>query len=250
MTKIYPPVRKYIQQTLKDFPWSYFEQGRAFAAISDHLVAGRKKSLSAYTRTGIEEITVRKFSHALLTGEYPIEMLKEDYSRENNTIDRRETFNISVDDTSAERHGKKVFGGAIQFDHSKKGYEYGNVFVDYSVIAPSYYDCGYQIYLAKSWLEKELIPEYYLQTKIELANQIFEEQIKHLSAMGVDPKRIKCTSDSWFGCKKICDAIRAMGAFFTMGMKKMNSASFLERDFSRKGIWIRSIVVLCYQSLF
>lgn len=220
MKKIYPPVRQYIQQTIKAFPWSYFEQGRVVAAISDHLIAGRKKSLSSYQRTGIEEFTVRKLSYALLIAEKHLDLLKESVCKEYNTIDRRQTFNISVDDTSVQRFGKKVFGASVHFDHARNGYEYGNVFVDFSVTARSYYDSGYRIYLAKSWLKKELITEDYHQTKIKLAKHIFLQQIEKLNRLGIVSKQIWCTIDSWFGCKEICESIEKKEANYVMGIKK------------------------------
>jgi len=215
-----PPIRANIQQTFKDFPWSYSNQDNVLMAYADLLLAGRSKSWNSYARLGIEEFTVRNFQYALLKSELHLQLLKEHIISKFGKIDRRQAFTVGVDDTSSQRYGEKVFGASIHYDHTGKGFQYGNVVVDFSVSSLTYLNNGYKVYLSKRALQKEVGNDRDLETKIELAYQIFSKQVPELLHLGISPKQIYCTSDSWFGCQLITDRIRELGANFILGTKK------------------------------
>lgn len=220
MNQKFPPIRRFIQQTIKTFPWSYEGQESAFAAFSDLLIADRAKSFNAYVRAGMDDITVRKFCYAFSTGEIQTKYLSSVISDRYNKIDKRCSYSISVDDTSIERYGDKVYGASVHHNHAISGYEYGNVFVDVVTTAKNYYFCDYKTYLSKKWLEKEDIPLSYLETKIQLGKELFDQQITTLQEKMVPNSRIWCTCDSWFGNKNITQVIEEKGVNYIVGVRK------------------------------
>ncbi|OLS20296.1 MAG: hypothetical protein HeimC3_41250, partial [Candidatus Heimdallarchaeota archaeon LC_3] len=72
----FPPIREFIQQSLKTFPWSYGSQNINMAALCDHLIAGRRKSIQSLERTGIDNISARKIRYSLLRSRPYLQILK------------------------------------------------------------------------------------------------------------------------------------------------------------------------------
>jgi len=219
MHQFYPPVREFIQQTLKEFPWSYRSQGDVMAAFADHLLTGRKKSWQSFVRTGIVEYSARQVQYSLLWGENHLRLLKERCVERFAIHDKREAVTIAVDDTSTKRYSTGVFGAAHQYNHGSGGIQLGNVIVDCWISAKSYLNYEYQLYLPKQFLAREIGHSDDLRTKIALASDMFKKQIDLLQRLGYRSDLIWGTTDSWYVCKELVTLFRESGTHFMMGIK-------------------------------
>jgi len=243
MTDNIPSIRAFLLKTLKDFPWSYKTQGEVIAAFADHLLAARTKSWTSLERVGIHDLTMRQVQYALLWGKYHMQHLFHRLQHRYGRIDRRESVVVALDDTHTRRFGAKVFGAAPQYDHSTGGIQYQNVIVDCLVTSRSYLDVGYDLYLPRKFLEREVGHAKGLVTKITLALTRFRQQTERLLARGWRPHQIWWTSDAWYFCKQLVKAARESGVFFMMGAHRTTTCLLfgqpksLEALFTSKPAW-------------
>ena len=95
-----------------------------------------------------------------------------------------------------------------------------NVLVDCWVTSPSYLDYDYSVYLPEAYLNREVGHAKDLETKIELAHEMFQEKITALRNQRVRPERIWCTIDSWYSCGQLTTFFNESGVNFSGGLKK------------------------------
>ncbi|KKL63912.1 hypothetical protein LCGC14_2170360 [marine sediment metagenome] len=216
----FPPIREFIQQSLKTFPWSYGSQNINMAALCDHLIAGRRKSIQSLERTGIDNISARKIRYSLLRSRPYLQILKKDLSKRFSNIDGRERVVVSLDDTSMRRYGKEVHGAAYQHNHVGGGTQFENIIVDCWITSLSYFDYDFKQYLPKKFLQRNQGHLEGFKTKINLAKQLFTKQITQLLLKGARSKQLCCTTDSWYLCEELYKLFGKFKVNYVMGTKK------------------------------
>ena len=100
----------------------------------DGIITSHKKSMCGIKRASNLKIHVSNICRSLKKSLIPLQKSKVDLQkRVGKFIDKRSTFFISVDDTHAEKFGKKIYGVATQFDHTRNSFIRANTLVDCNV---------------------------------------------------------------------------------------------------------------------
>jgi len=213
-------VRQSIQQTLKDFPWSYCEQDKNLFALIDGILANRYTSWNGIVRWSFSDITVKKFWYLAHNSYDYLEGCFKKINREFNTIDKRNTFYVSIDDTGEQRYGTKVFAASSFKNHTNNGYTYGNTIVDCYVHSNTYLETDYMPYISKKYIEKHNDESFEFQTKIELGFKQIQSKLKTLSNLGISKDKIWLTMDSWYISDVLISLAKEQGINYLIGIKK------------------------------
>ena len=236
-------VRQSIQQTLKDFPWSYPEQETTILELIDGILAFRTPSWSSIARWSLNDCTVKKFWYLAHNGHKYLKACFQAINRKFNTIDHRNTFYISIDDTTQQRYGSGVYGASVFRDHTHNGYLFGNTLVNCYVHSKTYLESDYLPYLSKKYLEKIDDTSQEFKTKIQQAINHFILKIKSILAQGVSKDKIWLTIDSWYISEAIINLTKYWGINYLVGIKKnaiaehFGQSSSLQKLFDRDDPW-------------
>ncbi len=130
MTSKTLPVRNYIHDSLKNFPWTSNTQFETIWTYVDHQLAGRGRGRQALQRSGMTPFSDRIIEYQLRQANYYLKLLNEDLHRHTLNIDRRRIHQLCFDDTMSERFGEKVFGAAYQYNHTHGNVCHGQTLVD------------------------------------------------------------------------------------------------------------------------
>ena len=225
-------VRQYIQQTLKDFPWSYPEQDATLFELIDGILANRYSSWNGIVRWSFSDITVKKLSYLAHNSYDYLEGYLTKIQSDFNTIDRRNTFYVSLDDTGQQRYGTKVFAASSFKSHTNNGYIYGNTIVDCYVHSNSFLETSYLPYISKKYIEKINDESIEFQTKIELADLQLQTKISSLLSQGVPKNKIWLTMDSWYISNKLINLAKELNINYLIGIKKNAVCVQFGKDFS------------------
>lgn len=214
------PVRTYIHETLKNFPWVSITQFEAIWAYVDHQLAGRGRGRQALIRSGISPFSDRILHYQLQHANYYLKLLNKDLQRRTMNIDRRRIYQLSFDDTMEERFGEKVVGAAYQYNHTLGGVCHGQTLVDLVVTTDHVLGVDFQLYLPKKYLQRANRPLADFETKIEMVYQLFQKWFTKLCYQGLAPSKIWTTLDCWYACEKLTKLFRQSGNNFLLGLKK------------------------------
>ena len=214
------PVRQFIQQTLKDFPWSYREQDTTLLSLIDGILANRYTSWNGITRWSFDNITVKKLMYLAHNSYDYLKGCFKKINEEFNSIDKRNTFYVSIDDTGEQRYGSKVFAASSFKNHTNNGYTYGNTIVDCYVHSNTYLKTNFSPYISKKYIEKRNDNSIEFQTKIQLATTQIQEALKTIIDLGVQIDKIWLTMDSWYISDALIHLTKEWGINYLVGIKK------------------------------
>ena len=213
-------VRQYIQQTLKDFPWSYHEQETTLLALIDGILSNRYTSWNGIVRWSFDDITVKKFWYLAHNSYDYLEGCFKKINSEFNNIDKRSTFYVSIDDTGEQRYGSKVFAASSFKNHTNNGYTYGNTIVDCYVHSNTYLETSYLPYISKKYIESQNDESIEFQTKIQLALHQIQLKLNSLINHNVSSTKIWLTMDSWYISDILIRSAKEWGINYLVGVKK------------------------------
>lgn len=237
------PIRKYIHDCLKNFPWASDTQFEAVWTYVDHQLAGRGKGRQALLRAGMIDFSDRILEYQLRQSNYYLKLLNEGLQKRSFNIDRRRIHQLSLDDTMRQRFGKKVYGAAYQYNHSHGNVCHGQTLVDLVLSSDHVLGVEFQIYLPKKFLQRTNGSLDDFETKIEHAYQLLEKGIKQLYQQGLSSSKIWISIDCWYTCAKLTILIRKTGTNFVQGMRKdalchwFGQTARLDQVFNSKSKW-------------
>ena len=214
------PIRSFIHNCIKTFPWSYPTQADALCAYIDTLIVGRQKSRRACLKAGMTNITDRQLQYSLQQTSSLLPLFNAYFQQRFATWDRRRNYYLSFDDTSNRRYGKKVYGTAHQYDHSRSGTYWSNVIVDGVIASDRILAIAHQEYLPKKFLQRQNNAPPPVYTKIQIMREKTAHWRKKLLAYGIPPKQIWHTIDCWYTHGEFTREVRQTGTNLMMGLKK------------------------------
>ena len=220
MSSVILPVRKYIHDCLKNFPWSSETQFEAIWAYIDHQLAGRGRGRQALLRAGMSDFSDRILEYQLRQSNYYLKLLNKEVQTRSTNIDRRRIHQLSLDDTMNQRFGKKVYGAAHQYNHSHGNVCHGQTLVDLVRSTDHVLGVEFQLYLPKKYLQRANGSLDGFETKIEQAYQLLEKEIRQLRHQGLAPSKIWTSMDCWYACEKLTTLVRKTRTNFVQGMRK------------------------------
>ncbi len=220
MTVQFLPVRNYIHDCFKNFPWASESQFETIWNYVDHQLAGRDRGRQAMLRSGMSELTDRITAYNLKHISCYLEHFKEAQLRHKPKIDKRRIHQLAFDDTSQERAGRKVFASSYHYNHSHNSVEWGQVNVDLVHVSNRIVNVDYRPYLSQSFIERTNYSQGDFYTKIKIVRELFQEHSQTIIRKGLAPSKIWVSLDCWYASKKLTTDVRQSGANLLQGVKK------------------------------
>ena len=220
MTSKILPVRNYIHDALKNFPWASTTQFEAIWTYVDHQLAGRGRGRQSLLRAGMSPFSDRIIQYQLHQANYYLKLLNEDLYQRTLNIDRRRIHQLSFDDTMMRRFGGKVFRAAHQYNHTQGNVCHGQTLVDLVITTDHVLGVDFQIYLPKKYLQRANRPLEDFETKIEIVYHQFQKWITKLRQQGLSPTKIWSSVDCWYACEDLTALFRQSGTNFLLGLRK------------------------------
>ena len=220
MTSRILPVRKYIHDSLKTFPWASNTQFETIWTYVDHQLAGRGKGRQALLRSGMSDFSDRIIEYQLRQANYYLKLLNKDLHQHTLKIDRRKIHQLSFDDTMSERFGEKVFGAAHQYNHTHGNVCHGQTLVDLVITTDHVLGVDFQVYLPKKYLQRAKGSLEGFETKIEIVYHQFQKWITKLRQQGLSPTKIWESVDCWYACERLTTLFRQSETNFLLGLRK------------------------------
>ena len=216
----YLPVRKYIHDCFKNFPWASESQFETIWNYADHQLAGRDSGRKALLRSGMTPLTDRILEYQLKHINCYLDHFKQTQIRHHTKIDKRMIHQLAFDDVCESRAGQKVFASSYHYNHSQSSIDWGQVLVDVAHVSDHVLNVDYQPYLPQPYLDRGNRPQEDFATKIEIVEQLFLKHMEELTRQGLDSIKIWASFDCWYASETLTTTVRQSEVNFSQGLKK------------------------------